>query len=337
MPSWHPTATHFSRLTDLLRAPDRRRALLDADLTVPPEVIDYLARLYLLYGVPFNYLVPDPRMLPEESIRFFFLDPNWLNALIDGAMSIGRVTTQDAAQDDAVKQLVLEKAAEHVATLRPTFGRAARPLTDANTTWSGFLLRSAVVSGWPGLEIEAYQDAEGTTPLSILRMDRLGRTVLICIFNGVYQRLDIHEPSEGIQFGADYNPKAEPDPSQGPVYSKSILRGLGANGQQSPPAGAPVNVSPIPVPTRDDTNRVVPLAQFAAALPPLLSAAGIQTPAVLTAAEFGVEMVESPTRQIFHNSGAGSFARAPTARRAAADELAAERERLTTYLFGGPN
>ncbi len=48
---------------------------------VPPDVVRFLARLRLLEGVPFNYLVPDATMLPLESIRFFYVDRNWLDAL----------------------------------------------------------------------------------------------------------------------------------------------------------------------------------------------------------------------------------------------------------------
>jgi hypothetical protein len=44
----------------------------------------------VLHGVPFNYLVPDEGMPSPESIRFFYLDMNWVDALLDGAFSIGR-------------------------------------------------------------------------------------------------------------------------------------------------------------------------------------------------------------------------------------------------------
>ena len=42
---------------------------------LPVSVRDWLARRVLLYGVPFLYLVPDERMLPLPSMRFFRLDP----------------------------------------------------------------------------------------------------------------------------------------------------------------------------------------------------------------------------------------------------------------------
>ena len=68
---------------------------------LPDEVVSWLARLSLLEGVPFSYLAPDERMLPPESLRMFHLDHAWIDALVDGAFSIGRITEADAALDAA--------------------------------------------------------------------------------------------------------------------------------------------------------------------------------------------------------------------------------------------
>ncbi len=75
----------------------------DAIGTVQPEerdrfpraVVDFLARLRLLEGVPFAYLVPHDEMLPPESIRFFYINRNWTDAAVEGALSIGGVTSRD--------------------------------------------------------------------------------------------------------------------------------------------------------------------------------------------------------------------------------------------------
>ena len=48
------------------------------------SVVSWLSRLRLLEGVPFPYIVPSEGMLPNESIRFFHVDRNWLDALVDG-------------------------------------------------------------------------------------------------------------------------------------------------------------------------------------------------------------------------------------------------------------
>lgn len=53
------------------------------------QVISWLGRLRKLEGVPFRYIVPSEEMLPNNSIRFFHLDRNWLDAMVDGALSTG--------------------------------------------------------------------------------------------------------------------------------------------------------------------------------------------------------------------------------------------------------
>ena len=36
-------------------------------LRIPEDIGEWLGRVLLLYGVPFNYLVPDEAMLPQRS------------------------------------------------------------------------------------------------------------------------------------------------------------------------------------------------------------------------------------------------------------------------------
>ena len=68
---------------------------------LPDDVVTWFGSLAGLHGVPFSYLVPDERMLPPESIRFFHLDPNWIDALIDGAFSIGRAAASGHSAEAA--------------------------------------------------------------------------------------------------------------------------------------------------------------------------------------------------------------------------------------------
>lgn len=179
--------------------------LIQGDLSVPAEIYVWLARLKLLDGVPFRYLVPDERMLPPESIRFFRLDMNWVNALIDGALSIGRHGNEDspqAAHDAAVRDTVHGAAATEARGLRPAALRLAAPAPRPLETVSGFVLRSEVVKGWPGLEVNGY--AEDGSLLDIVRFERLSPTVLLCLFEKdgkLLRQADIHEPAEGLHFG----------------------------------------------------------------------------------------------------------------------------------------
>ena len=67
---------------------EERPALAASAARMPAALADWLARLRLLYGVPFNYLVPDSRLLPQESVRFFYIDRNFTDRLVDGALSV---------------------------------------------------------------------------------------------------------------------------------------------------------------------------------------------------------------------------------------------------------
>lgn len=147
---------------------------------MPASLTSWLNDLSLLKGVPFNYLVPDERMLPAESIRFFQLDSLWIESLLDGAFSVGRVATSANAQDQTVDVAAVAGAHAQV---------------------TGFLLRSDAVSGWPGLLVDAMNAAALT--LECLRMERLSPHVLLCLFAGEAARVALHLKPEDLHFGID--------------------------------------------------------------------------------------------------------------------------------------
>src|SRR5262245_28477343 len=68
---------------------------------MPAYMESFLAHLRLLVGVPFDYLVPDSRLLPDESIRFFYLDRSWTDRLVDGAIAVGKTGTREQAHHHA--------------------------------------------------------------------------------------------------------------------------------------------------------------------------------------------------------------------------------------------
>lgn len=190
------------------------------DITVPTDVAAWLGRLLTLAGVPFGYLVPDEAMLPPESIRFFRLDEKWVRALLDGAFSLGRNLTTEAAGASANLDRVLlgpvTVSARAAAPLRRRAGVAAPDPTATDTAWTGFLMRSHVVADYPGLGVNVYPG--GNTPLDpepILlparRLDRLGPRgdTLFCLVHGDAYRVDVHEAPELLHYGIDsYQPPA---------------------------------------------------------------------------------------------------------------------------------
>lgn len=202
---------------------------LDESNEPPGVIVDWIAKLSLLNGVPFQYLVPDESMLPPESIRFFYLDPNWIDALIDGGFSIGRaatVTTSPKSMDRAAFRSVqktrktgVENDQRLLELVKPNSRIAAtklrknpRPLILQVDTEdlqvdekkiTGFLLRSQLVSGWPLLNVKGYSDASGKLEIPILRMSKISEDVLLCLFKGIVEKIDLCEPPMMLHSGVE--------------------------------------------------------------------------------------------------------------------------------------
>lgn len=213
-----PRASNLEMIKQLYSHPAVQQLLLETSGGFASEqsgtdptldyIVSWLADLRLLYGVPFVNLVPDARMLPKESLRFFFVDPNYLEALIAGALSIGMQSSRDQVFQSLMHGSV--SAASQRAALLVRDKRMRRAPQTANvqmkadvaqTGQAGFLLRSAVVADWPGLEVRAYSDTGGTQQLKLARMDRLAPDLLLCLFPQTTARIEISEPKEGLAFG----------------------------------------------------------------------------------------------------------------------------------------
>lgn len=197
-----PDPDPTTAVKNFLADPATQEAIADETRTDLEPVAAWLARLLLLYPLPFNLLVPDGRMLTPESLRFFYLDGNWLRALIDGATSIGMQSSRDDFFDEIMGDLVYDSAVTAARALRAQLVGVDPPSVEVEESLiSGFLLRSAVVSGWPNLAVRGGMNEGGA--LKTLRMDRLADDVLICLFWGVPDFVELAEPQEGFRFGVD--------------------------------------------------------------------------------------------------------------------------------------
>jgi hypothetical protein len=254
------------------------------------QVISWLTRLRLLQGVPFGYLVPDTRMLPEESIRFFQVDDAWMEALIDGAFSIGAPRATDGA-GAALRTVAASAARARLRRVRAALtGGAEAPGAagdaQAGTTpeaVTGFLLRSAVVSGWPGMEVRGYADTGAQSPLPLLRLERVTPALLFCLLGGVLRRVDLQEPPEGVHFGVDPAPPSSPAPP-----TKQLRY---ASGNATTQVGSWIPGAVQQVTFRPGTTTVLRVNALAQAMAPRVWASP-PSPAQFTAAQFGLEMVE---------------------------------------------
>lgn len=261
------------------------------DGVVPGELVRFLARLRLLEGVPFSYLVADADLLPLETIRFFYVDRNWLDALVQGALSVGTVNSSDREQlaalypqvrreVDAAERLVRQRDADAVAD-----DLQGRPVGEAGPI-TGFLLRSRLVSGWPGLHVRGYaQDTvadAATIPdddpsrdrMRVLRMERLAPAVLLVLFDGVPAVVHIEEPRSGIQFGVRVSADAQAGTCTAEVTTRALKAG-------DPP---PKTVYP----------------RFRRGAPGVLDIKGLaKTLGTADAGAFAVQMLRFPVRQVF--------------------------------------
>jgi hypothetical protein len=150
-----------------------------------------------------------------------------------------------------------------------------------------------MVKGWHGLEMRAWADSgdTATRELKALRLDRLAPDIMLCIFNGKVERIELRQPPEGMHFGA------APD---GEGFRRYHLRRLAADGQSGPGEQLGVDSS-LPIPLRNGAaGRVVDVAGLAQAMRDKLDLLKARDDSrEFTSADFGVEMVESPGRAVF--------------------------------------
>ena len=296
---------------------------VDPDGVVPAPLVRFLARLRLLEGVPFSYLVADANLTPVETIRFFYLDRNATDALVQGALSVGTVNSADRVQLEQLYAVVRDEVdkAERLVRMKdsdaPVVDAEGRPI-GAGGPITGFVLRSRLVSGWPGLHVRAY--AKDTLPdtrtipemdnspdrVRLLRMERLAPAVLLVLFDGVPQVVHLEEPRCGIQFGIRLDAVTDPtqqravltvrdvqDPNKGPLK-------LG-NG----------NDRTVPVPFRAGSPGVINMKKLNEALIAVPGTNMGSTVADVDAAEFAMQMLDFPLRQVFGDTavapGADAF------------------------------
>jgi len=273
---------------------------------LPETVREWLARRVLLYGVPFLYLVPDERMLPMPSLRFFRIDPLWIKRLIEGACSVGRNNNRSELADSLLGDEFFHIAVTGSAQVRRRPDSEDKDKSEAadnpiNPTFplEGFLLRSPIVRGWQGLELEAKYWKEGEkdpVPAPPLRIDRLAPDTVLCIFPGPLESIEIRQPPEGMHFGAS-------------GFEKTFVRKVTAKeSAQAKEPGERIELNEVDpslpnvkVPFREGNGlQVVEVVKLAQRLHSALTKSGAMDASApwtsFTSAVFGVQMTESPGR-----------------------------------------
>lgn len=132
-----------------------------------------LDRLFM-YNIPPHYLLPDPEVLPNESLRFFAIDRSWTDALIDGALSVAN--HQTPVLDQATRNAIKQRITEYLSSVDGNLGYQPQVPT------YGMLLRSDIVAQFPALAVRAPNPA-GDNRAPILRQDIIADGTMLCLFD----------------------------------------------------------------------------------------------------------------------------------------------------------
>ena len=215
---------------------------------VPDVVRSFLGNLGLLNDVPIYYLIPDERYLPMQTapinnrpveqgaFKFFWLDKEWIECLMDGALSIGgdddrELLLTKAMGGNYVAEVYLQEKKDRLTKqlygsyppdefkqqydtrIQKYLNNGQPEPTRAQNNWcyTGFLMRSSLISSWPGVEVVAQgndpdddgQPSGPPRPLQLVRMDMIAPDTLFCICEGIISNVEIKQPAEALHFAID--------------------------------------------------------------------------------------------------------------------------------------
>ncbi|KAL7903613.1 hypothetical protein HDV64DRAFT_239364 [Trichoderma sp. TUCIM 5745] len=141
-----------------------------------------LDRLHLS-GIPAHYYIPDPSYVPEETLRFFHIDANWMDALVDGALSLANHLAS-APEEDYCRSALKEALNRYLKT--PTVGSYKQQIPAY-----GFIMRSKLLVQFPDIAVKAEfkqdethtnEDWDKVKPLApILVQRRLGPDMMLVL------------------------------------------------------------------------------------------------------------------------------------------------------------
>ncbi|MCJ1397769.1 hypothetical protein MMC11_000965 [Xylographa trunciseda] len=168
----------------------------------------------MLQNIPTVYLFPEPDYLPSEALRTFYVDETWMNAFIDGALSVANHVSY--TKPDLIRQALKENM-------------NAKVLESIQIPTWGFVMRSKVVrtfpnlrvtAPWPGEKENEEQDINDQTEenenksqetdgipecrAQIVRMLHLAPDTLLCLFD---RRPEEYELTDEDQSKASVFPK----------------------------------------------------------------------------------------------------------------------------------
>lgn len=140
-------------------------------------ILSWVMDKMYLFGIPAQYLIVEPSWLPDESLRSFYIDPHWIDAFVDGALSLANHIDRT---DDKFRRLLKGAFNDYFRTIdRETGYRPQVPTF-------GFFLRSHLVQNFPDLHVTARFGpslSAASQGAPILRHERLAEDTLLCLFD----------------------------------------------------------------------------------------------------------------------------------------------------------
>lgn len=156
-------------------------------------VLRFVLDLYYLVNVPSHYLMPDQSLVPRESLRIFFVDHNWIDAIVDGALSLGNQGgpelggKKEHETDDIVRKAIKERINRLFTD--PTCHPPAIPRY-------GFYLRSAVAAQFPDLKVSVEVTGAPSGNPYLLRQDMIDKETMLGFFSDAPLTEELH----GLRF-----------------------------------------------------------------------------------------------------------------------------------------
>ncbi|MGE7437050.1 hypothetical protein [Kitasatospora sp. NPDC001175] len=222
--------------------------------------LDALRRLEL---VDLSHLVPDPRALPSESIRFAYVDGDWVRAAVDGALSVGVGHALDAD---------LNKLAT-----------GGGPVPKC-----AVLINSSLVPNWPNTIVTAYVGQRTVDPV---RDAVFGTEVRLLLFPEVIDRFELAEPPRGLCFGIG---------DRGTIELREISGDRIGHPMGEFPPPPPLDDSRFRRFLRPGGRDVLNVDGTGDALVPALSTAhGLTGGQRISSAQFALQMINAPQVQTF--------------------------------------
>ncbi|KAK4166871.1 hypothetical protein QBC43DRAFT_349619 [Cladorrhinum sp. PSN259] len=138
-------------------------------------VLKWLLDKMYLADIPANYLISDPSHLPLETIRFFEIDRNWTDSLIDGALSLANHLERD---DDMIRRSLQHALRRYLSTPSRGLGGLLPPVP-----MYGFLLRSELITAFPDMVVKTEPTLPDNTHPVLIRHELLETNVMLCLFD----------------------------------------------------------------------------------------------------------------------------------------------------------